>query len=117
MLYQAIHWTRCKFEPAFHWTRSKFEPAFQVKETRIFGSKRAAELWARSVLEPVVTTRDNYHRDVGRADSVDVTPVVHFMSEHMYRLGLPKEYRQCGQKHTIEPDVHIVPSVGELGYW
>lgn len=102
MLYQATHWAR-----------SKYEPALEIKESRIFGTRRAAELWARSVLEPVVTTRDCYHRDVGRADSVDVAPVVHFRNAIMPA----KEYRQCGCKWTIEPDVCIVPSVGELGYW
>lgn len=106
MLYQATHWAR-----------SKSEPALEIKESRIFGTRRAAELWAQSVLEPVVTTRGCYHRDVGRADSVDVHPVVHFQSEHMYRLGQPKEYRQCGPRYTIQPEVCIVPSVGELGYW
>lgn len=112
MLYQATHWAR-----------SKFEPALEVKERRIFGTKRAAELWARSVLEPVVTTRDNYHRDVGRADSVDVIPIIPFRVQYVglfasrtYKFEA-KEYRQCGRKWTIEPEVHMVPSVGELGYW
>lgn len=102
MLYQATHWAR-----------SKFEPSFEIKESRIFGTKRAAEMWAQSVLEPVVTTRDCYHRDVGRADSVDVAPVP------------PKSYtlrQRCGvwarnRPVTIQPEVCIVPSVGELGYW
>lgn len=49
---------------------------------------------------------------VGRADSVDVMPVVHFRNAIMPA----KEYRQCGRKWTIQPDVCIVPSVGELGW-
>jgi hypothetical protein len=104
MLYQATHWTR-----------SKFEPALEIKETRIFGTPRAAELWARSVLEPVVTTRDCYHRDVGRTDSVDVAPVIRFQCQSVYALRAQMGYRQCGRKWTIEADVRIVPSVGELG--
>lgn len=101
MLYQATHWTR-----------SKYESALQVNETRIFGSKRAAELWARSVLEPVVTTRGNYHRDIGRADSVDVSPLPPKAYTLRQRCGVWARNRTV----TIEPEVHIVPSVGELGW-
>lgn len=111
MLYQATHWAR-----------SKSEPALEIKESRIFGTPRAAELWARSVLEPVVTTRDNYHRDVGRADSVDVIPVIPFRVQYVGLFASwthkfeAKEYRQCGRKWTVEPDVCIIPSCGELGW-
>jgi hypothetical protein len=71
-----------------------------VGETRTFGTRRTAELWAHSLLKrtPVVTTNDCYWRDLGRAPCVRMSRKDQVASE------------------TILPEVHVVPSVGELGW-
>jgi hypothetical protein len=86
------------------YARSQYNPCFEAGESRIFGTQRAAELWAASVLPTTVTTCDCYHRDVARAPSV-----------RLARLGENGESKILVR--YIEAPVHVVPSVGELGYW
>lgn len=86
MLHEVILWVPAGF-------------GFNAKERRVCGSRRAAELCAESMLRPhrVVTTSACYHRDIGRAASVDI--------------------RQGGKcLLSVMPEVDIVPSVGELGW-
>lgn len=84
-------------------------------ETRKFGTERAAEQWARSILQPVVTTNDCYWRDMGRADDVRLSRSFRcdnqFSGNGEYSRVLTVEYLR-----TIEPEAVIVPSVGELGW-
>lgn len=89
---------------ATHYVRDAYEPCFMVRDSRVFGSERAAELWAKSLLETTVTTRGCYHRDVARAPYVRIGTVdSNGYDEQLIRY--------------IEPKVELVPSVGELGYW
>jgi hypothetical protein len=71
------------------------------------GTKRAAELLAEHLLREagrIYTTNDCYHRDLGRAGSV--------------RVRERKSRRFLAQYDPSDFDglVHIVPSVGELGW-
>jgi hypothetical protein len=101
---------------ATRWERSKSEPCLEAVETRRFGSRSAALSWAKSVLEPIVTTNDCYHRDVGRAGHVELT------SQRSSRLSYSFTRGRCSSKSLtaaghVSPEVIIVPSCGELGYW
>jgi hypothetical protein len=82
------------------YTANRYEPSHDLTDTRVVGTVRAAELCAEALLAPhrVHTTRDCYHRDVGRAAYVTVTD----------RDGIIR--------HMADAPVTIVPSVGELGY-
>ncbi len=91
---------------ATHWVRNDYERCLQSGETRRFGTRRAAELWAASVIKPVVTTNDCYWRDVGRAESVGLEVIV----------PLSRRVNAYERVGTIEAEVVIVPSVGELGW-
>jgi hypothetical protein len=85
------------------YARSQYNPCFEAGESRTFGTERAAELWAASVLPPTVTTNDCYHRDVGRAPSVRLARVDgNGESKTLLRY--------------VEAPVVIHRSVGELGY-
>ncbi len=68
--------------------------------TRSGGSVAWVKLLAADTLKHVVTTRYNYHRDMGRADYIRYIPA-----------------DGSDEAKFIEPEVIIVPSVGELGYW
>jgi hypothetical protein len=84
-------------------TRSKSEPCFEAGETRRFGTRAALQAWADTILPPIQTTRDCYWRDVGRAPHVSVLAT-----------------NATGKKRSkfdVQPEVHIVPSCGELGYF
>ena len=70
----------------------------ETLEERTFGTRRAAELWAESVLGTIQVTRYNYHRDLQRAAEV--------------RL----ETRSGEYLGYVSPEPIIVPSVGELGW-
>lgn len=82
-------------------------------ETRILPTLRAVELWAQSLLSGVhvTTTRDCYHRDVGRAPSVTYRQVTRFKG------AIGSVLAPCsGKRGEILPPITIVPSVGELGW-
>lgn len=78
----------------------------QFIESRVFGTERAAELWAASILPTTVTTNDCYHRDVGRAPSVRLET----------DIGRAADNLRGSFVRYIEAPVRIVPSVGELGW-
>lgn len=82
------------------------------RERRVCSTFRSAELWAQSVLAPVETTRDCYHRDRGRAPYVDL--VEHQRSRHG---GRRSKHVLTGAMRTVESPLVVVQSVGELGYW
>jgi hypothetical protein len=77
--------------------RSHFNPCFEVYETRRFGNAKVARLWAQSKLPAISATTYTYHRDIGRADFVEL-------------------YRDGKRIETVEPECRIVASVGELGW-
>lgn len=64
-------------------------------------ARRLAQSYAEA--HPVITTNALYHRDVNRADQIGV--------DTLNRDGSVRS------TEDIEPTVHVVPSVGELGYW
>ncbi len=82
------------------WKRPDCHIDFELVAEKRFGTEFAARIWANRQLKDctVVTTRDNYHRDMGRAASVSI-------------------YRGEEYIETVLPDYELVPSVGELGYW
>lgn len=83
---------------AVYYKRSHYNPCFEAVETRQFGNAKLARTWARSKLPAISATSYTYHRDTSRADYVEV-------------------YRDGKLIDTVQPMCHIVPSVGELGYW
>lgn len=95
MLYEVTHYT---YSP---------KTGHGVGRTEIVGTPRAGELLAEHLLLEsghLFVTRDTYHRDLGRAGSVRV-----------------REARGAGRflaqyDHESFGLVHIVPSVGELGW-
>ena len=98
---------------ATRWVRNPCERCLEAGETRRFGTRKAAEMWAASALPPVVTTNDCYWRDVGRAESVECTK--------RYRGKRPSNKGRFWRNSymslpTINAAIHIVPSVGELGW-
>lgn len=100
---------------ATHWIRSEYERCLVAGETRRFGTRRAAEMWARSVIEPVVTTNDCYWRDVGRASSVELTECRASKLGYGFTRGRCRNFTAVAAG-TVEAEVIIVPSVGELGW-
>lgn len=95
MLYEVTHYT---YSPS---------TGPGVGRTEIVGTKRAAELLAEHLLTEdghIYTTNDCYWRDLGRVGSV--------------RVRERKSGRFLAQYDPSDFDglVHIVPSVGELGY-
>lgn len=78
-----------------------YERGHRGTETRKVGSLRAAELLSESLLRsrPVVTTDGCYHRDVARGAWCGTFA--------------PGKHRPV---QTIDAPVHIVPSVGDLGW-
>jgi hypothetical protein len=99
---------------ATHWARSPYERCLEVKETRQFGTRKAAEMWANSVLPPVVTTNDCYWRDIGMSGSVTLYP-----SSPRSMRNNPRRRSGFWARNppmTVEAEVVIVPSVGELGW-
>lgn len=72
-------------------------------ETRLCADVWQAEQWARRKLPAVVTTNAMYHHDMGRAASM--------------RLERVTDKHNSQFVKWVEPEVVIVPSVGELGYW
>jgi hypothetical protein len=96
------------------YTRSKSEPCFEAQETRRFGTLAAVQAWADSVLPVLHTTRDCYHRDLARADYINVVKRRPIKGLSYY---IRKQYRDEVWCTTIEPKTYIVPSCGELGYF
>ena len=77
-------------------------------ETRYFGTRRAMLAWAKPLLGYVTATRYTYHDELRRAPAVRVERGN--SAAHQFRRG--------GLRTTwLSPEVIIVPSVGELGYW
>jgi len=85
-------------------------------ETRILPTLRAVELWAADKLKGVLveTTRDTYWRDVGRAPSLTYQSVIRWRGMNSPAAELRETVRSGGE---ILPEITIVPSVGELGYF
>jgi hypothetical protein len=77
-----------------HWT---------CVQTLQAGSWSKARKLAQKAMGPVVTTDGCYHRDMGRA------PWVKLIRRSKHRTG--------PGANNVTPEVHFVPSVGELGYW
>lgn len=79
----------------------------ETAESRIMSDIWQVEQWAKRKLEPLYVTNDTYHRDLGRAASIRV------------EKGTGQEIKNNQGKFVtyIMPETHIVPSVGELGYW
>lgn len=79
------------------WLRD--DTGWTCQEIRTGGSLRWGQLCGTDLLKPhaVTTTRYNYHRDTARAAFV-----------HVCVKGVTVD--------TVEPEVCIVPSVGELGW-
>lgn len=96
-------------------TRYDHEPndrGHRGKTRQRFGTLKAARLWAKSSLGSISTTRYNVSRDLGRAPFVGICECP---PGHPSR----RDSAFMGGKHIehVEPEIHIVPSVGELGYW
>ncbi len=99
---------------ATHWAR--VDGGFEAVETRTFGNERTARIWAAEVLGTIVTTNDCYWRDLGRAAEVEMTRLKPSKLKYSFTRG------RCGKRDgsvagKVAPQVVIVPSVGELGYW
>jgi hypothetical protein len=75
-------------------------------ETRLCADVWQAEQWAKRKLGKLYTTNDCYHRDLGRAASMRL--------ERVFKVNRVTTSQFVGWQ---EPEVVIVPSVGELGYW
>jgi hypothetical protein len=91
-------------------------------ETRILPTKRAVELWAADKLKGVrvKTTVDNYWRDVSRAPSVTYRSVAVMRRPALrYECGcVPgSKHINTGEMYEIPPEITIVTSVGELGWF
>lgn len=74
----------------------------ETRDVRWIGSLDAVKRWA-ATLPPVVTTKYNIGRDVGRS--------------WLMAVSAYKGKQRPLSTFNIGPEVHIVPSVGELGYW
>ncbi len=99
---------------ATHWAR--VGGGFEAVETRTFGNERTARMWAAEVLGTIVTTNGCYWRDLGRAGDVELTRLYNAKLKYSFTRGRCSTKRgQCLPR--VHPQVVIVPSVGELGYW
>jgi hypothetical protein len=87
-------------------------------ETRILPTLRAVELWAESKLkgESVVTTNGCYWRDRGRAPVVAYRTVVKDRTTNQYEVSLGRRPYSQWRTGEVLPPIHIVASVGELGW-
>ncbi len=80
------------------WNPHPTEPHAYVRgRSFTAGSWSKAVRKAEAAMPPVFATRYTYHRDMRRAGYAELT-------------------RRTGQRQTVEPVCHIVPSVGELGW-
>lgn len=82
-------------------------------QTRYFGTRRAVDLWAATVLAPITATHYTASRDLERA------PSIRLESGRGVCLRMRRAWRTGDVVRTtwLQPPVTIVPSVGELGYW
>jgi hypothetical protein len=78
-----------------------YERCHEVTRRFTVGSLRAAELAAESLLKPHTRYETDYSARVNR---------------HPYVTSQPKG-SEWQARVTYEPELHYVPSVGELGYW
>lgn len=97
-------------------------------ETRVFGSLKAARKWARDILPATASVSDeNYHRDMARMSMVSIKSnrTVRRLEETgqkvkdnapLYPL-YPYTHRPYLYREMVTPEIHVVPSVGQLGYW
>jgi|ERR1043165_9094096 hypothetical protein len=106
MLYQATH----------HPYSDTTGPS--VGETRTFGSLEAARLWAKSVLPSHASVCDeNYHRDMGRMSTVNIHSRYRGDYTDPVYVKISDRHFYCAFVETVTPEITIVPSVGQLGYW
>ena len=73
---------------------------WEVTEVMFSASRKKLIRLAKKRLGKLLVTRYNYHRDRGRCNYVSITDSVR---------GKKTGY--------VLPETHIVPSLGELGYW
>jgi hypothetical protein len=100
---------------ATHWARDPYEPGLFARETRTFGTLTAARAWATTVVAPIVTTNDIYWRDVARGDHVEFTRTRRSRLSYGFTRGRMLRHTHAPAGRYDSP-VHLVPSVGELGW-
>src|SRR5690349_2741981 len=87
-------------------------------ETRSFGSLKAARKWAKAVLPKVATVSDeNYHRDMARMSTVDILSKDDIEVTVTEWDGFTYTCRKPAHAETVTPEIQVVPSAGQLGYW
>lgn len=88
---------RARFEITL-WGKCKNESCYEVKATRHATSLVAARLLAKKLLapHPTIETRSSPERWPWHVDISD---------------------RRLKSTVRVDPEYHLVPSVGELGYW
>jgi hypothetical protein len=97
---------------ATHWAKDPYEPGFFARETRTFGTLRAATMWAESVVPPIVTTNGTYWRDTARGEHVDFTRIERAKNRSNGRWWRAR----MSPAGSYDAPVRLVPSVGELGW-
>lgn len=75
-------------------------------ERRKFGTMKALRFWAAEKLEPITETRFNVSRALERASAIRITKVYKFRGSGIRILPQFVQW--------LEPEVRIVPSVGEV---
>jgi hypothetical protein len=97
-----------------YWKRDPDQRCHLATDRRTVGTLKAARLFAADRLEPLQTTRALWHDILGRADHVSIYDM----------RGVARDKRDARPDEggpvyvdTISPEVDLVPSVGELGYW
>jgi hypothetical protein len=89
------------------YTPDQYERCYNATTTQIVGTRRAAELAAKSILAPYASSETVYSARVTRKPYVTV--------EATFKIG--RDLRaSIGKVAEYEPAVHIVPSVGDLGW-
>lgn len=85
-----------------------YERCHEVTRRFTVGSLRAAELAAKAILKPHKRYETTYSARTTRYPWIDIRSVAKCCG---------CDTKQSQPVKTIEPELHYVPSVGELGYW
>lgn len=103
-------------------TPDQYQPCWNAEKTAIVGSLKAARLLAAEWLAPHARWESAYGARVSRAADCTIRSVEKFRPAKWLKENVPSVNNltyvdSLSYRETIEATAHIVPSVGDLGYW